>query len=542
MSVIYIKAITNWLSDFESFQYFLHFSENGAGKWKNLQLTCDDKLADYFFIINYPITNVPDLKRTIVFHMEPRAGVATWGDWAAPPRELFLQVRSHDLYQNNAEWWISEPFFRMGRVSGKKHCLSAVVSSKYTDPGHVKRLNFLRFLSDKDPTFVDVFGTCSDLKIDNYKGELPDRDKTGALYPYNYHFAAENHSELNYITEKLYDAIVAECLCFYWGASNVQDIFGEAVIVLPLEDFEKDYQLMKTCIENNEREKRLPYIREAKQRILTQYQIYPTLHSVISATRHCRNIYCLNLERRGDRRAAMVLKLAAAGIDHYSFYRAIDGRDDENFTSDVIRLFKGNDFGYQRGVMACALGHYAMWRELVADEKAAEDDYVFVLEDDVKFAPEFQRYFCQLVTSLYEKDPYWDVFFPSYLMTPENLEIYRDKYQKTCPTQEPMLAPLDLSLYMGGTHLYLITKSGARKLCDFIAAKGIQHGIDYIWKCYAGELKLRLYESQYQLAEAPWVMSEQGDTDIQIVNDGLGDKKVIKALYSWEQLTSLLNL
>ncbi len=109
------------------------------------------------------------------------------------------------------------------------------------------------------------------------------REKDKAMFPYKYVFNAENHEIRNYYTEKLIDGILAECLVFYWGCPNIRDFFDErAYVKLELADFEKDFQTIVRAIEENWWEKRLPYIREAKQRILNETQFFPRIESILS--------------------------------------------------------------------------------------------------------------------------------------------------------------------------------------------------------------------------------------------------------------------
>lgn len=123
--------------------------------------------------------------------------------------------------------------------------------------------------------------------------------------------------------------------------------------------------------------------------------------------------------------------------------------------------------------------------------------------------------------------------------------------KKSGTIDPPNIFSLNLQLYIGGFHCYLITKAGARKLCDFIGClesvesrrNGIKHGIDYLPKRYAAELGLRLYESQYHLATAKWVRYYgTGDTDIQIAGDELfpiNDREQYLAACEWEEVINL---
>ena len=69
------------------------------------------------------------------------------------------------------------------------------------------------------------------------------------MFPYKYVFNCENNWERNWITEKLVDGILAECLVFYSGAPNVGDyIDRRAFVQLDLIDFEADMKKIQTAM------------------------------------------------------------------------------------------------------------------------------------------------------------------------------------------------------------------------------------------------------------------------------------------------------
>ena len=87
----------------------------------------------------------------------------------------------------------------------------------------------------------------------------------------------------NYFTEKLVDGILSETLVFYHGCPNIEEfIDSKAFVRLELIDFEKDYLKVKEAIENNLWKERLPYIKEAKNKILNELQFFPRLERIIN--------------------------------------------------------------------------------------------------------------------------------------------------------------------------------------------------------------------------------------------------------------------
>jgi GR25 family glycosyltransferase involved in LPS biosynthesis len=265
----------------------------GQLRWNDLEVTWEDRDVDLYVIVNRPWPGeayVPE--RTIVFQMEPWCGqeyqtwgVKTWGAWAVPDESRFLQVRSHRRHLNNAYWQLRATYAELRTMPIRKtRVLSSICGPKYFDPGHIKRVDFLKFLGAKDDDVVrvDVYGPDNVHGFRSYRGQLPADDKDAALIPYRYFFAAENNQERNFITEKLWEPLLTEALCFYWGCPNAAEYVDPcAYIPLDLDDFEAAFQTMKAAILANEWERRLDVIRREKQKVLEHYQFFPTLERVL---------------------------------------------------------------------------------------------------------------------------------------------------------------------------------------------------------------------------------------------------------------------
>jgi hypothetical protein len=210
-----------------------------------------------------------------------------WGIWANPEiKDKLLFYGEHDKHYNNIEWHLSKTYTELMEEDIAKNeeisnILSAVVSSKYTDPGHIKRIDFLKFLESKGLK-TDIYGS-NHFNWNNYKDVvLPHSQKDDGMFPYKYHFNCENHSIKNYFTEKLTDGILAECLTFYCGCPNISShIDPRAYVYLELDNFEDDYNTIKKCIESNLWEQRIDIIRKEKKRILEELQFFPRLSKII---------------------------------------------------------------------------------------------------------------------------------------------------------------------------------------------------------------------------------------------------------------------
>jgi hypothetical protein len=287
-----VKMMCNWSSSADLCAAIDRMTE-GSCIWKNLQFTAQDD-ADYFVILNKPQEgDYYDPGKTIVFQMEPWCadptqtwGVKTWGEWANPDKAKFLHVGAHKEHCNIAEWQLSYTYdyLKTAALPAKEfNGVSCVCSAKYFDPGHKYRVDFIRFLEAKsDPDVsVAVFGAQNSHDFKSYVGPVGDKKEIG-IAPYKYYFMTENNAEPNYITEKLWEPILCESLCFYWGAPNVADhVDPRAFVQLDMTDFEASYRIMKEAIASDLWAERLPFIRAAKQKILNEQGMIPTIHRII---------------------------------------------------------------------------------------------------------------------------------------------------------------------------------------------------------------------------------------------------------------------
>jgi glycosyl transferase family 10 (putative fucosyltransferase) len=288
-----VKLIGNWCSPRDLCREWARMAL-GALRWNDLEVTWEDHDVDFYVVVNWPWPGEAYLpERTIVFQMEPWCaepyqtwGVKTWGEWSQPDPARFLQVRSHRRYVNNAYWQLRASYDELRtRPIRKRSLLSTICSAKYFDPGHIKRTDFLRFLDarDDDVVRVDTYGGRDNpLGLRGWRELPPPDDKDPALLPYRYHLAVENNREHNYITEKLWEPLLTETLCFYWGAPNTaEQVDPRAFIPLDLDDFEAALHTIKTAILANEWERRLEVIRREKRKVLEHYQFFPTLERIL---------------------------------------------------------------------------------------------------------------------------------------------------------------------------------------------------------------------------------------------------------------------
>lgn len=137
---------------------------------------------------------------------------------------------------------------------------------------HYDRVQFTRRLKATLPE-LDIFG----------HGINPMSDKAEALDPYWYHIAIENHVYPHHLTEKLCDAFLGYTLPFYYGCPNAADYFPpESFIRIDIKNLKKSEAIIRSTIRQNEYPDRLPYIIEARRRVLEEYNLFAVLDRYIS--------------------------------------------------------------------------------------------------------------------------------------------------------------------------------------------------------------------------------------------------------------------
>lgn len=276
-----IKLLCNWCSSDEiSAEWSKMIPSNSSIKL--LTSEDGDEEPDYYVILNCPLKIdkfIPE--KTIIFQMEPNMkDKKVWKEWASPDPTKFLRIFDHTSTYNNLEWHLKQSYEQLSNThSQKTKVLSTILSEKYFDEGHIKRVDFVKHIENNIQ--INVYGS-NLYSYNNYISPLPKYNKDEGLLPYKYTFTAENNSIPNYFTEKIVDAILSECLCFYWGCPNLEEyIDSQAFIRLDLNDMDASMKIVRQAIENNEWSKRIDAIRREKTKILDELQFFPRLERIL---------------------------------------------------------------------------------------------------------------------------------------------------------------------------------------------------------------------------------------------------------------------
>jgi hypothetical protein len=265
--------------------------------WGHCEFVLDPEAEEYDWLVVYndlpPHVKEVDLpcaqEQTILVTTEPSsikaygsAFAAQFGyvltsqpEWALPHRNrIFSQPALQWFYGMGSERLISYDEMTAHPPLEKTRLISTVCSIKQQKHTlHHKRYQFTQELKKRIPE-LDIFG----------HGVRPMADKAESLDAYRYHVAIENFIGRHHWTEKLSDPFLGATLPFYCGCPNASDYFPEeSFIPIDINDVDGAREIIRKAMRDQEYEKRLPYILEARRRVMEQYNIFAVLSREIEA-------------------------------------------------------------------------------------------------------------------------------------------------------------------------------------------------------------------------------------------------------------------
>jgi hypothetical protein len=166
---------------------------------------------------------------------------------------------------------------------------------------HSARVEFTWRLKAELPE-LDIFG----------HGVNPMNDKAEALDPYRFHIAVENHVFTHHLTEKLPDAFLGYTLPFYHGAPNAADYFPkESFIPIDINNYQRTREIIQSHLTIHEYEDRLPFIIEARRRVLEEQNLFAIISREIGE--QDRRVTTATMGKVIRNRSTMRLKNPLAG-------------------------------------------------------------------------------------------------------------------------------------------------------------------------------------------------------------------------------------
>jgi len=141
---------------------------------------------------------------------------------------------------------------------------------------HHRRFNFTQRLQAAIPE-LEIFG----------HGVRPMNDKAEVIDPYKYHLTIENHYYPHHLTEKLPDTFLGYAVPFFYGCPNAEEYFPkDSFIRIDMNDLAKTIDIMRSTIAANEYHDRLPYVREARRRVLEEYNLFAVIDRLATEYEH----------------------------------------------------------------------------------------------------------------------------------------------------------------------------------------------------------------------------------------------------------------
>lgn len=221
-------------------------------------------------------------ENTILVTMEP-SSIAHYGKaFAKQFAHLITNQNDQELPHPNAQrsqtgnvWFYGKTLKEILKTTEPKKSkkISTVCSDKQQGHTiHKLRYDFTGQMEDKISQ-LERFG--HGIKWINTKAE--------ALDEYEFHVAIENQYAPDVWTEKLADTFLGFCVPIYYGCPNIFDYFPqESIILIDIYDFEGSISKIKKIINTpGEYERRLPAIKEARRRVIEDYNLLAMINNFI---------------------------------------------------------------------------------------------------------------------------------------------------------------------------------------------------------------------------------------------------------------------
>ncbi len=268
------------------FPDILRQTPGGKGVWDDIRFTLEPvETCDFFVMLNNRMTVETRVtcypENVWALMQEPFQKGLT--DWMVEKHDSFHTVLTHFPPSDSSRYRISHPAipWHVDRsfdeltvmdIPKKSRNLSWVVGNARDLPGHLKRWAFLEVLRKNGDLEIDLYG----------RAVQPIEDKFDGLAPYRYSLAIENAGSQDYWTEKIADCFLTWTVPFYYGCLNLDAYFPEeAFIRIEIDPPESGIETIRWAMENDDWEKRIPALTEARRRVLERHQIFPHLAGLI---------------------------------------------------------------------------------------------------------------------------------------------------------------------------------------------------------------------------------------------------------------------
>ena len=221
------------------------------------------------------------------------------------------------------------------------------------------------------------------------------------------------------------------------------------------------------------------------------------------------DVRVVNLDRRPDRwQTFLDTATNAAGdafVQRIQRHAAVDGTA-LVMTPEIAHLFRGNDFGSRRGMIACALSHLAIWEQVAYGHGRPS----LIFEDDARLITGFADQLASLRPQLFQLDAPFDVAYLGYFSW-QGPDAHAPRPGRSAVS----VIPMDWTDHMGGCFGYIVSRPGARRLLLRAEREGIHHGIDWFVMCQAAPDLLAVRVEPHLVSAPVAVPGSHADSNIQ---------------------------
>jgi hypothetical protein len=256
----------------------------GKAVWKDAVFFINTDVADCdAWVIHEGLMNIEsarcDPAKVVLFTGEPPDIKSYESSWLSKFARVItchpsLRHPLAVLAQTSLPWFVGRSYDELAgdKLPVKSADISVICSNKALIGGHRRRMRFVDRLLELKP--MPRFGR-------GFR-ELP--DKWDGLAPFRYSVAIENSRHDHYWTEKIADCFLAGTVPIYWGAPNIADYFPrEAMIILDTLDPEEAARIIQAEATPEAYARRLPALREAKRRVLEEYNLFEVAYQLAKA-------------------------------------------------------------------------------------------------------------------------------------------------------------------------------------------------------------------------------------------------------------------
>jgi len=272
-----VRIVKDW-----EYPDLMRQTPGGKGIWDGIQFTTEAVAeVDYLIVLNRPKDNIkvkcPSGHKWIL-KQEPPIPYYEWHYNSYKHFDLVITPGDEKRFQGQVSsqtalpWHVNKSFDSLVKIlepdDGQKlDQISWITSNASVKKGHQIRMMFKDYLEKSGFPFR-LYG----------RGFDPIMDKFDGIFPYKYSIAIENCFCRDYWTEKLADCFLSWTMPVYGGCTNITDYFPEKSMVrIDPENPKEALKIIETAIKENWWLKNLEYIKQARNLILFEYQLFPFL-------------------------------------------------------------------------------------------------------------------------------------------------------------------------------------------------------------------------------------------------------------------------